>query len=334
MTAQPLISIVVPVYNVENYLRRCFESIVSQTYTNLEIILVDDGSTDGSAALCDELEKSDDRVLVIHRNNGGLSAARNTGLKAAKGQYIAFWDSDDWVEPNILEIAYNHQKEKNYDIVVWGYSADFVNEQESVLKNSITDIQNTTFEKGVPFLNMEAFLGAIGYAWNKLYKIDILKANGLFFTEGLSLIEDIVFNAKVFQKALSVSFIQDIGTHYIQRTRKTLGSKYYPNYIHLKQTALNSHIQLLNLAQVPPKNIETYKNKYSFDIIWSAIRNVMRADLRNYEKRTAIKTLLENKDIISHAKQAKLVSLKEQIKCLIIATNITTLKYWAIKLMY
>ncbi len=334
MTSLPLISVVVPVYNVEKYLRRCFESIVSQTYTNLEIILVDDGSTDGSGTLCDELQKSDDRVLVIHRENGGLSAARNSGMKAANGTFIVFWDSDDWVEPNILETAINQQNENNCDIVVWGYSADFVDTQETVLKMSITDMENTTFVKGAPFHNMESFLGVIGYAWNKLYKIDVLKTNGLFFTEGLSLIEDIIFNAKVFQKVHTVSFIRAIGTHYIQRLRETLGNKYYPDYIYLKQKALNSQIELLHLAQVRNKEIENYKYKYSFAILWSAIRNIMGSNLMGAAKRTEIKSLLENKDIITNAKQAKLVSIKDRIKGWIISTRHKTLQYWAIKLIY
>lgn len=98
-----LISVIVPVYNVEEYLGRCVRSIVGQTYGNLEIILVDDGSKDGSGALCDELAKTDSRIRVIHKPNGGLSSARNAGIDAAKGEYLAFVDSDDWIEPESYE---------------------------------------------------------------------------------------------------------------------------------------------------------------------------------------------------------------------------------------
>lgn len=94
-----LISVIVPVYNVEKYLHRCVDSILNQTYENLEILLVDDGSTDGSGAICDEYAQRDSRVRVIHKENGGLSSARNAGIDAAKGEYLAFVDSDDWIEP-------------------------------------------------------------------------------------------------------------------------------------------------------------------------------------------------------------------------------------------
>ena len=101
--SSPLISIIVPVYNVENFLTRCFESIRTQTYENVEILLIDDGSTDKSGVICDSLAQNDPRVSVIHQNNMGLSEARNTGLNIAKGEFISFIDSDDFIDPTMLE---------------------------------------------------------------------------------------------------------------------------------------------------------------------------------------------------------------------------------------
>ena len=100
MPGENQISVIVPVYNVEGYLARCVDSILGQTYENLEVILVDDGSRDGSGALCDAFARQDHRVKVIHKPNGGLSSARNTGIDAAQGEYLAFVDSDDWLEPD------------------------------------------------------------------------------------------------------------------------------------------------------------------------------------------------------------------------------------------
>lgn len=102
----PLISLIVPVYNVEQYLKKCFASIKEQTYKNIEIILVDDGSKDCSGQICDELAATDDRVVVVHKKNGGLSSARNEGIKIAKGEYIGFIDSDDWIDPKMYEVLY------------------------------------------------------------------------------------------------------------------------------------------------------------------------------------------------------------------------------------
>ena len=103
---EELISIIVPIYNVKSYLRKCVNSVCSQTLKNLEIILVDDGSNDGSEVICDELKKKDKRILVIHQENAGESAARNTGLFYAKGKYIGFIDSDDYIETNMFEELY------------------------------------------------------------------------------------------------------------------------------------------------------------------------------------------------------------------------------------
>lgn len=119
-SSNPIVSVVVPVYNVEAYLDRCVESLVAQTLRNIEIILVDDGSTDGSPALCDEWAQKDDRIRVIHKENGGLSDARNAGVRAARADWIGFVDSDDWVEPEMYEILCRRIVEDGSDIAICG----------------------------------------------------------------------------------------------------------------------------------------------------------------------------------------------------------------------
>lgn len=121
---QPLISVIVPVYKVEKYLERCVTSIQNQTYTNLEIILVDDGSPDRSGELCEELAKQDSRIRVLHKENGGLSSARNAGLKIAKGQYVGFVDSDDWIGSDMYGMMYSLISKHNAQIAVCGLQCD------------------------------------------------------------------------------------------------------------------------------------------------------------------------------------------------------------------
>ena len=116
----PLISVVVPVYNVENYLDRCVASLIAQTYANLEIILVDDGSPDACPALCDEWAQRDKRIVVIHKENGGLSDARNVGVLAAHGSHIGFVDSDDYVAPDMYESLYSHMRETEAEVAICG----------------------------------------------------------------------------------------------------------------------------------------------------------------------------------------------------------------------
>ena len=114
----PLVSIIVPIYKVESYLRRCLDSVVSQTYTNLEIILVDDGSPDGCPQICDEYASKDSRIIVIHKENGGLSDARNVGLDICKGEYISFVDSDDWINNHYIEKLLSAAETVKADIAV------------------------------------------------------------------------------------------------------------------------------------------------------------------------------------------------------------------------
>ena len=132
-----LVSIIVPIYNVEKYLDRCIQSILNQSYENLEIILVDDGSPDRSSEICDEYRKSDQRIKVVHKENGGLSDARNAGLILAKGKYIIFLDSDDYIEHTMVEDAVTVLEKNDSDIVIWGYYADFVDEDENLISSKI-----------------------------------------------------------------------------------------------------------------------------------------------------------------------------------------------------
>ena len=117
MNNQPLLSVIIPVYKVEKYLRRCLDSIVNQTYKNLEIILVDDGSPDNSGKICDEYAQNDKRIKVIHQKNKGQGAARNTGIIAANGELITFVDSDDWIENNTYEIMVSKLLQYELDII-------------------------------------------------------------------------------------------------------------------------------------------------------------------------------------------------------------------------
>ena len=116
MNNNPKISVIVPVYKVEKYLDKCVESIVNQTYKNLEIILVDDGSPDNCPAMCDEWAEKDERIRVIHKENGGLADARNAGMDIATGDYIGFVDSDDWIEPNMYEVLLKNALKYDADI--------------------------------------------------------------------------------------------------------------------------------------------------------------------------------------------------------------------------
>jgi len=193
MTASPQLSIVVPVYNVERYLRCCIESILSQTFADLELLLVDDGSTDSSGAICDEFAATDSRIKVFHQPNGGVSKARNLGIDNATGRYIAFVDSDDWIETDYAQTLIGSIEDT--DIVffngVWQY------EDGCISLHSTRGFSTATAEqrdKGIlHLLRNDAGGGLFGWTWNKIFRADVIREHNIRFVEGLSLWEDDIF---------------------------------------------------------------------------------------------------------------------------------------------
>uniref|UniRef100_UPI004055A044 glycosyltransferase family 2 protein n=1 Tax=Agathobacter sp. TaxID=2021311 RepID=UPI004055A044 len=169
----PEISIIVPVYKVEAYLDRCVESILNQTFTDFELILVDDGSPDNCPKMCDEWAKKDARIRVIHKKNGGASSARNQGLEIAKGRYIGFVDSDDWILSNMYMILYCLSERTDCDISICGITRDFSKEKKSVKEKVIyTTYTQIDYLKKLLKINTQ---DSNHYIWNKLYKSEILK---------------------------------------------------------------------------------------------------------------------------------------------------------------
>lgn len=205
-----LISIVVPVYNVAYLLERCIKSILNQTYRNLEIILVDDGSTDESGKLCDHYSKNDGRINVIHKTNGGLSSARNAGTKISNGKYLLFVDSDDWIKPNMVEILYNQIIRTQADICVCGISptdGNTVQHLEWFNKDLVLSKQKALDK----LIKCELFTS---HAWNKLYRTDIIIK--FPFPEG-KLYEDIYVMHNIFSECNSIAVVKDYLYFYYQR---------------------------------------------------------------------------------------------------------------------
>ena len=170
---EELISVIVPIYNVEKYLNKCIESIINQSYSNLEIILVDDGSKDSSGIMCDSYILKDKRIKVIHKENGGLSDARNVGIDKAKGEYIVFIDSDDWIDEKMIEILYNIIKKNNSDISICDYFLAY-NEEIQTQKEDIEIINLSNIEALKKIYDKDLGVCMI-VAWNKLYKRNLFK---------------------------------------------------------------------------------------------------------------------------------------------------------------
>lgn len=226
--SNPLISVIVPIYNVDIYLKECIESIQNQTYINLEIILVDDGSTDTSGKICDEYAKKDSRIKVIHKKNGGLVSARKSGIRVAKGFYATYVDGDDWIELDMYEKLVNQIK--NADVIVSGVMRDYKN-YTLYEKNKVSDgdykgdsLKDNIYNKMI-YTGKFYERGIIGHIWNSLYKKDLLLKNQMKISDDIRIAEDIACLYPILLDAEEIVVISECFYHYRMRENSMMGSR-------------------------------------------------------------------------------------------------------------
>jgi len=204
-----MISIIVPVYNVEPYLRKCLDSIINQTYRDLEILIIDDGSTDGSGEICNEYAASDHRLQVIHQNNKGLSEARNSGIDIATGDYILFVDGDDWIESNTVECLYQACLDHNAEVSCCGHYKEFAD--RTTVHSLVTSKKEYEGEE----IAVPAMKGSFAhYAWEKLWERSLFEE--CRFPSGMQF-EDVATTWKLFLRCNKVVCIPDVLFHYTYR---------------------------------------------------------------------------------------------------------------------
>lgn len=229
MTTQPLISIIIPIYKVETYLRQCLDSIVNQTYTHLEIILVDDGSPDNCPQICDEYAAKDKRIVVIHKENGGLSDARNTGLDICKGEYISFVDSDDWVETNYIEKLLLTLTNMQADMAISNHRQELTN-GTFVYRSS----QKEECLDKLEALNILVTKPPIQFvlAWGKLYKKELFF--NLRFPKG-KINEDQWTSYILFFLSKKIACTNAVLYHYIKRDDSIMGKNPNCDYTSIEE---------------------------------------------------------------------------------------------------
>ena len=218
-TQDKLISVIIPIYKVENYLNRCVNSVVKQTYKNLEIILVDDGSPDNCPKLCDDWAKKDNRIRVIHKENGGLSDARNAGIDIATGRYICFVDSDDFIHSGYVEILFKNIEKEKADLAICSFEKVYGNAKvEESLDNKVTKVEGDDIFKALLTGNNVDFV----VAWSKLYKKELF--NNLRFDVG-RLHEDEFIVHKILLKCKKVVYTSAKLYYYQQRQDSIMGAE-------------------------------------------------------------------------------------------------------------
>lgn len=264
-----LISVIVPIYNAEKTIKRCLDSIIFQTYKNIEIILIDDGSKDSSFALCKKYSDKDRRIVLFHKENGGEASSRNFGILKSNGKYVAFVDSDDFVDNKFLEILYNNIVDTDSDISICNY--DIFNDKK-FHKNSKKSFV-ITYNKKQSFENLSLNKGYYGYCWNKLYKKEILlKMGDNLVNEKIHMCDDLEFNSRYFT--------------YIKKSVFTTDKLYYyylnPNSV-TGNMKLNSKVLTVNEAY---NNIipifEKYTTKGTDNIIYNYLKMQLNINYRYY----------------------------------------------------
>lgn len=229
-----LVSVVMPVYNACRYLRPAIESLMCQTLRDIEIICVDDGSTDTSLDMIKIFQQSDDRIRIITETNAGPGLARNNGLKRARGEYVAFLDADDFYDPDMLESLYNCAKEKDLDIAICKY--DIFDNKKANFRENVENEHSKIYEGGVvtsknehPDFILESTSGS---AWNKLFRRSFILEKGITFLPEIMMFEDVYFTIAALSFAERVARVDDVLVHhrvYRQQSRVRTFRKYFPH---------------------------------------------------------------------------------------------------------
>lgn len=302
------VSIIVPVYNSEAYLERCFNSIRRQTLGDFECIIVDDGSSDNSGRICDEYASLDKRFVVIHKKNEGVSKARNTALRIAKGEYVGFVDSDDWIEDNMYESLYEEALKTSSDIVICGCTP-FNNGK----------VKETLTPKDALLVMFDPRKSMAGYSVTRLIKRTIL--DGVFYDENITCYEDMLFFYHLFPKAGKIYWHDVPYYHYEARSDSAVNS-------YLLSKRKKDGIEALRNIARSEKDDDIRESILSFIYIWyleEAINYVSHGNVDSPEFSSLLTELKKNR------KYLKWGTLREKAWYYIILDETKRKIYWAIK---
>lgn len=219
MLENPKVSVIVPVYKAEAYLHRCVDSLLAQTFTDFEVLLVDDGSPDGSGKICDEYARKDSRIKVFHKENGGVSSARQYGLDNAVGEYTIHADPDDWVKPDMLKELYNKAKEEDADMVICDYYLDGIERKYVNQRPSNCDCQEVLCD--LMFQNLH------GSLWNKLIRRVCYETYDVRLPRGLDYCEDVITLVQLWQNSIKIIYVNKAFYYYDQHINENSITRSY-----------------------------------------------------------------------------------------------------------
>ena len=306
----PEISIIVPVYNVEKYLDRCIKSILSQTFKDFELILIDDGSTDKSGVICDNYKNIDDRIIVIHKENGGAASCRNVGLDIAKGKYIGFVDSDDYISENMYYELHKVLIKNNSDISICKFIEVYDNTKVNFINSNLVE-ENYSNIQALEELYQKKSIDFI-VPWNKLYKSDLIKE---FRYPLVRKYEDEFIIHRLLYRCSKVTHINKESYYYYQRENSIMNSKFSIKDIYILDYYLDRIRFFNNINKKVLKEYSIYNFVLSYFDLYSKVKYTLKDE---YNRKKLKKLIIKNYHYIWTSNS---FSTKEKLAILLFILN-------------
>ena len=307
----PLLSVIVPIYNKETYLSICIDSILEQSFANFELLLINDGSSDGSLAICKSYEKKDKRIKVYDKENGGASSAKNFGIKRANGVFCSFVDADDYIDKDFFRNLINKIENNKIDLAIGNVL--FVDENKNTTRNINLvegDFSLRDFFSFFPLYMPNAIIGA---PWNKIYRVSILKKNNILFDESITNNEDLHFNINYFYFCKSVSVVGYPLYHYINHCGTSLSRKYISNLFDIYLLSFNKMCAFLESINMLESNKKFYYSYFAKQII-NAVDNACKDNgKQKKDKIVEIDSIVNNNITINLFSEICFSDLKNKI---------------------
>lgn len=307
-----MVSVIVPVYNCEKYLGKCIDSVLKQTYKSLEVIIINDGSSDSSHEIAERFSKLDKRIKLINQENKGVSATRNKGLENSTGKYVLFVDADDYIEKNMIELLVNASEKYNTQITSCGL---FIEENSSDHPGKTWD--SIAFNGGETIILNNEELRCVfpeklattvfHSVFAKLYRLDYIKQNSSFFDPEISLGEDYLFNLPLFRKVDKYAYINNSLYHYnIRYSNINLSGKYRADMFEIKRKLFNATISILNSWNTDNKHFD----RYVYEVFFNDMHIVIENEASPYNSSTNWKILQRLRYITNQKEVRDLTSQK------------------------